>query len=94
VNNVAPRHTFTYGENTLNVYHADKGEGVVRHEHAHTHGTMCTSGKLLVTKEYIAVELTKESLPVILKANEWHEIEALEDGTVFINIFATTGVSL
>lgn len=24
----------------------------------------------------------------VLKAGEWHEIEALEDGTVFINVFA------
>jgi hypothetical protein len=23
-----------------------------------------------------------------LAANEWHEIEALEDGTVFVNVFA------
>jgi hypothetical protein len=23
-----------------------------------------------------------------LMANEWHELEALEDGTVFVNVFA------
>jgi hypothetical protein len=32
--------------------------------------------------------MTKESQPITLKANEWHEIEALEDGTVFCNVFA------
>jgi len=26
--------------------------------------------------------------PVNLTANEWHEIEALEDVTVFVNVFA------
>ena len=25
---------------------------------------------------------------VTFVANEWHEIEALEDGTVFVNVFA------
>jgi hypothetical protein len=28
------------------------------------------------------------TVPANLKASEWHEIEALEDGTVFINVFA------
>jgi len=30
----------------------------------------------------------KYSQPLNLPANEWHEIEALEDETVFVNIFA------
>lgn len=32
--------------------------------------------------------MTKDTQPVNLRANEWHEIEALEDGTVFVNVFA------
>ena len=32
--------------------------------------------------------LNKDSTPLNLPANEWHEIEALEDGTVFVNVFA------
>jgi hypothetical protein len=32
--------------------------------------------------------MDKLTQPVNLKANEWHEIEALEDGTVFCNVFA------
>jgi len=32
--------------------------------------------------------MDKFTQPVNLKAAEWHEIEALEDNTVFINIFA------
>jgi hypothetical protein len=27
-------------------------------------------------------------VPLNLLAGEWHEIEALEDGTVFVNVFA------
>jgi hypothetical protein len=32
--------------------------------------------------------MTKNTQPVNLVADEWHEIEALEDGTVFVNVFA------
>jgi quercetin dioxygenase-like cupin family protein len=70
------------------VYHADKGEGIPRHEHAYAHLTMCHAGRILVTKEGRSLEVTKDTQPVNLIAAEWHEIEALEDGTVFVNIFA------
>jgi hypothetical protein len=32
--------------------------------------------------------MTKDTQPVNLPAYEWHEIEALEDGTVFVNVFS------
>ena len=32
--------------------------------------------------------MTKDTKPVNLVAREWHEIEALEDNTVFVNVFA------
>jgi hypothetical protein len=32
--------------------------------------------------------LTKDTQPVDLVSNEWHEVEALEDGTVFANVFS------
>jgi hypothetical protein len=32
--------------------------------------------------------MNKDSQPLNLPAGEWHEIEALEDGTVFVNVFA------
>jgi hypothetical protein len=32
--------------------------------------------------------MTKDTQPVNLIAGGWHEIEALEDGTVLVNIFA------
>jgi hypothetical protein len=31
--------------------------------------------------------MDKDTVPVILKEKEWHEVEALIDGTVFINVF-------
>ena len=47
---------------------------------AATHGLKIWKNEELV--------MTKDTQPVNLVANDWHEIEALEDGTVFANMFA------
>ena len=84
----APRFTVTYDGASVNIYHAAKGEGLPRHEHIYSHLTMCHAGSCIVRKEGRELVMTKETQPVNLVAAEWHEIEALEDGTVFVNIFA------
>lgn len=83
-----PRYDFSYTGVSVKIYHADKGQGLPRHEHLYSHATMCHSGSCIVRKENKQFLLTKDSQPINLLANEWHEIEALEDGTVFVNIFA------
>jgi quercetin dioxygenase-like cupin family protein len=88
VNAIPAVHMVTYDGATLNVYHANKGEGIPRHEHAYAHLTMCHAGSCLVTKEGKSLTMTKNTQPVDLIADGWHEIEALEDGTVFVNVFA------
>ena len=85
---IAPTHNFTYDGAVLNIYHANKGEGLPRHEHTYAHATFCAAGSCVVRKEGKEYVFTKETQPANLKAGEWHEIEALEDGTVFINVFA------
>jgi hypothetical protein len=85
---VAPRFTVTQDGTTLNVYHANKGQGLPRHEHAYAHLTMCHAGSCIVRKEGRELMMTKDTQPVNLVGSEWHEIEALEDGTVFVNVFA------
>ena len=85
---LGPKHSFTVNSCTTNVYHADTGEGLNRHEHLYSHVTVCMSGRISVRKEGKQIEMTKDTKPVLLKANEWHEVEALEDGTVFVNVFA------
>lgn len=82
------RFSVTYDGAVLGVYHADKGYGITRHAHTHSHLTMCHAGSILVTKEGKSLVMTKDTQPVNLVADEWHEIEALEDGTVFVNVFA------
>lgn len=85
---VAPKHSFTYESTQLNVYHADKNEGLPSHSHAYAHATMCNAGSCLISLEGRSYTINKDSQPLNLPAGEWHEIEALEDETVFVNVFA------
>jgi hypothetical protein len=49
---------------------------------------MCHAGSCIVRKEGKELVMTKDTQPVNLVGSEWHEIEALEDRTVFVNVFA------
>ena len=75
---IPPTHSFTYDGARLNIYHANKGEGLPKHEHISCY----------VRKEGKELLVTKDTQPINLVAGEWHEIEAAEDNTVFINVFA------
>ena len=72
----------------LNVFHANTGEGLQRHDHPYSHLTLCHAGKCIIRKEGKELIMTKDTQPVNLVAGEWHEIEALEDETIFVNVFA------
>jgi quercetin dioxygenase-like cupin family protein len=85
---IAPKHQFTYDGAQLNVYHANIGEGLPKHDHIYSHATICHNGSCKVSLEGRSYMITKDSQPLNLPAGEWHEIEALEDGTVFVNVFA------
>jgi len=85
--NIGPTHMFVYGNSSFNVYHANKGEGLIRHEHTFAHATICNAGSCILRKEGREKVIDKHTQPIDLAANEWHEIEALEDNTVFVNIF-------
>jgi quercetin dioxygenase-like cupin family protein len=78
---------FEYGEALFSVFHANKGEGLPRHEHMFKHATICNAGSCVIRKEGKEKVIDKHTQPIDLSANEWHEIEALEDNTVFVNIF-------
>jgi len=86
---VNPVHDFTYDGATVRVYHANKGQGLPQHSHIFSHATMCNAGSCIVRTESGGDHLiNKMSQPLNLSANKWHEIEALEDNTVFVNIFS------
>lgn len=85
---ITPKFSVMQERTRLNVYHANVGEGLPRHEHAYSHLTMCHAGSCIVRKQGKELVMTKDTQPVNLVGHEWHEIEALEDGTVFVNVFA------
>lgn len=85
---VTPVHSFTYDGAQINVFHVNKGQGLPKHSHLYAHATMCNAGLCLVALEGRSYTIDKNSKPLNLPANEWHEIEALEDGTVFVNVFS------
>jgi quercetin dioxygenase-like cupin family protein len=82
-----PSRTFTYLGATVHEYRANKGEGLPKHSHDYAHLTVCHSGRCIVRKERKEFFIDPTTSPVELRAVEWHEIEAVEDGTVFCNIF-------
>lgn len=84
-----PRFFFTVDGCTINTFHIDKaGTGHPKHEHDYDHVTQVHAGRLLITTPNTSFEMDKNSKPVRFPAKEWHELEALEDGTVFCNVFA------
>jgi hypothetical protein len=79
----------TYADISVNIYHANKSEGLPMHVHEYNHATICHAGSCKVSLENgKSLVMTKDTQPVNLLAGIGHEIEALEDGTVFVNIFA------
>lgn len=85
---VSPKHTFTYDGAQLNVYHASKGFGLPQHSHSFSHATICHNGSCVIRMEGKEKIIDKHSGAFNLPANEWHEVEALEDDTVFVNVFS------
>lgn len=83
---IAPSVIFKYLGVNVSVYHAKKGHGLPKHSHTYNHGTICHAGSCIIRKEGKEMVITKKTGLVDLAANEWHEIEALEDDTVFQNI--------
>jgi quercetin dioxygenase-like cupin family protein len=83
------RHSFTYAGARLNVYHASKGEGLPMHGHEYSHATMCNAGSCKISLENgKSLVMTKATQPINLPAGIQHEIVALENDTVFVNVFA------
>jgi len=88
ITNKEPMHSFTYDGGSIAVWHVNKGEGLPKHSHVFAHATFCCAGSCMVRKENRELIITPTMQPISLVANEWHEIEALEDGTVFVNAWA------
>ena len=82
------KHHLTYDGAILNIFHVNKGEGLPRHNHSYAHLIMCHAGSCRVSNARTSIVVTKDTQPINLVAGDWHELEALEDGTVFVTVFA------
>lgn len=78
---------FIYLGMTFHEYRVNAGEGVPRHDHPYAHLTWCIAGSCRITTEGRETICSPDTQPVNLAAKQWHEIEALEDGTIFVNCF-------
>ena len=81
------KHTFTYSNARINVYHVNKNEGLPKHEHIYNHAVLCNAGSCIVRLEGKELTMTKNTQPINLPAGKWHEILALENDTVFLTVF-------
>jgi quercetin dioxygenase-like cupin family protein len=88
IGGILPTQRFSFNKVSFSVYHVNKGEGLSKHIHDFNHLTVCHSGSIVIRKENKEVIADKNSGAFNLPANQWHEIEALQDGTVFVNISA------
>lgn len=80
------------GEDKVDLYKANKGYGMPLHSHLEKHSVLCREGSCLVkinNKENI---INKNSGIIELPANSSHEIEAIEDNTVFMCIHKNTNL--
>ena len=51
VERILPFHQFIYDGAALNIFHANKGQGLPKHEHNYSHATMCHAGSCSIRKE-------------------------------------------
>jgi quercetin dioxygenase-like cupin family protein len=88
VENKSMSHIAFYDDVEIKVFNIDKGQGLPLHEHRIGHMTICGAGRVVCRSAGTEVVLTKESAPYYFVPQIPHEIEALEDGSVVINLAA------
>jgi len=82
----------THDECTISVFYMDAGDKIPRHRHPHTHSTTCIRGRIEVEIWYVdqphflcEMEDSME-IGMSLPADIDHEIRALENNTIVINL--------
>jgi len=83
---IYPQQLFIYKGLQVSRFLLNKGEGLPKHQHVFNHLTMCISGSCMVRKENVEIVLCSKDAAVDLPADQWHEIEALENNTIIINM--------
>jgi quercetin dioxygenase-like cupin family protein len=68
-------------------YDLARGEGLPVHQHDVDHLTVVAAGRIVARTDTRTLEVGPNDKPILFRAGRAHEIEALEDGTVVLNIF-------
>lgn len=69
------------------VYFLDRGEGIPRHKHPFEHTTACSRGRSRVQIEGMKpFEMVPGMSDYVLPAERYHEVQAIEDGTVVVHM--------
>jgi len=69
-------------------YVCARGESLPRHQHDVDHLTIVAAGRVVARTDARVLERGPADPPILFRANRYHEIEALEDGTVILNVFS------
>lgn len=77
--------SFKYLGVEVKTYEANAGEGIPTHLHSFAHGTICQAGLCKITIDENSFVLANNVL-YEMPANTAHEIEALENGTIIVNV--------
>jgi len=81
------KYVYTFGNVNVFNYFVDKGYGLPGHDHEVEHTVDVLKGSALVTIGEEKIKLDADSDAKVLPANVWHEVVALEDGTIFNSLF-------
>jgi quercetin dioxygenase-like cupin family protein len=84
------QHSFSAMGQTYVRYVFSRGEGLPKHQHDVDHLTIVAAGKIKASTDARQIERGPTDSPILFRANRAHEIEALEDDTVILNVFETT----
>lgn len=68
-------------------YDLARGEGLPMHQHDVDHLTIVCAGRVVARTDARVVERGPGDPPILFRAHRAHELEALEDGTVILNVF-------
>jgi quercetin dioxygenase-like cupin family protein len=74
-------------------YDLARGEVIARHNHEVDHLTIVAAGRAIARTDERSLERGPADAPILFRAGRFHEIEALEDGTVVLNVFSGEMVS-
>ncbi len=69
-------------------YEFAAGEGLPAHQHDEDHLTLVVAGRIIARSGGKEVERGPEGTPILFRAGRMHEIVALDNDTVVLNVFS------